>query len=146
MPINKEWEKLEKRLSERIVYFANLLHLTGFQYKIEDCTDDPDMGKTVTTEISLKGYNPVYIQYYQGMMYHHVNKDPEGFDRLVLHELMHVMVSELSRLARDREATYKELDFAEERLCDNLSTVIHRIYASGQKQTSKNKSKQRTQS
>ena len=123
----KEIKKLVKYITKKFVEYRHLLDINNWQIRVDNEMTKFEGTNSMSIKLSSRGYTGVHISWGEGVGFMWKEKSLQELDRFILHELCHVLINDLSVHARDRYATEGELDYIEERLCDNLSTIIHRL-------------------
>ena len=125
---NREKKKLVKHIEKKINEYRHILNLNNWQIRLnQEITLDMRSTNTMQTTLSRAGYTNVHIDWGEGVVDMWRKKNWQALERLVLHELSHVLINDFSVNAHERYATEAELQYLEERLCDNISVIIHRL-------------------
>lgn len=127
-----ETKKLVRYLNEKFNEYRDIMNLNNWQIKIANQpkdlkSEDSKYAVTMQATISHEGYTAVSIDWGEGAEEMWEEKSWQEFERAIIHELSHVLTADLIGAAHDRYSTEGEIQQREERLCDNISVIIHRI-------------------
>ena len=127
---DKQFEKQKTRIKKYIDKWRDLLGLWNWHLDVEWSDNDKD-GIVENTEILAHTYVSWQYLDYKITFYlkSFVDKDDEEVEKVVIHEMCHVLVSEM------RENTTNH----EERVVSNLTNVMRWVYEEGQKSKSRSK-------
>ena len=107
-----------KRLKEfesRVEHWRDLLGITSFDLSVEQGTLDDGTLADVTRDVDSRSC---------AVRLHEPPEGNDDLDSLARHEMIHVLLADLSALAHSREATHAEIERAEEALVVRLTRLL----------------------
>lgn len=113
-------------LAKRIVHYQDILNLNNWQIRTYNCYDDK-VDYAMATWFVNGGYTAVTLRAYKDYFGQYTGKNWQTINRMVIHELTHILVRDFSYQAHNRYANKEQLDDLEERLCDNVSVIIEQL-------------------
>lgn len=128
-PFVTEHEEFEKYCADKAAEYVNTLCLAPVKICINAAegyaksTDESRMCKTFEV-ITGYPYRKVYIDYYAHAVKLYKEKNFKNLDMSILHELVHVLLSQCYFIASCRYCTEDELDNAWENLTDKLTIIL----------------------
>src|SRR4030042_5032204 len=116
-------EYMKKKIDE----YSLILLLEGYNITLK--RKKPEEGqKSAVFEVDVNyPYRDACIFYYEKSE-ELFKRDLKAFDKNILHELIHILTSELSYVAEQRYANENQVDNADEKLVDWITEIIYFIY------------------
>lgn len=119
----KKHQKLETWIRKELTHYCELLNLQGYElWGVSPGDDDSIM--SIMTKYPYKTYKIIYhreaVEYFE-------KKDYDKLKSTIVHELVHIMLSEFACKAEERFTSRRELIQAEEQAVDHISIVLRKF-------------------
>lgn len=115
----------QKDLADTLTFYKNAFNLNDWDIKVVFLPhDSQECGATKSLDVESKSdYKAAMIRVYPALEHIH-EADPLEFKECIAHELMHLVLSELEKVTRDRFVTQDQFISAIERTTVSLARIL----------------------